>query len=150
MRRHRILRSLRAAEEVRRSIRPADCVDYLGAWQRDRVRWRDCLATFSRRDTLDRVLEAIAVPPGAIYRSPARGAIGPARTAATLGRIATEQTVQARPRALPYQRINGVATNSAGHPPGEDRINRFPPPKPAVGQVDRGAANTPEAESAPP
>jgi hypothetical protein len=66
-RRERMLASLEAAEHSRTQIRPADCVEYLQAWQRDRATWIERLNACPETETVHAAIECYGIPSANVH-----------------------------------------------------------------------------------
>ena len=67
--RDRMLASLEASERSRAEITPAECVDYLQAWERDRRLWRARLAECHTTDSIHEAVEAFGIPAANVHQS---------------------------------------------------------------------------------
>jgi hypothetical protein len=68
-RRERMLASLAAAEHSRKQIEPADCAEYLQAWQRDRSRWTDRLKKCPDTGTVHEAIDAYGIPAANVHHA---------------------------------------------------------------------------------
>jgi hypothetical protein len=67
--RDRMLASLEAAERSRAAINPAECVEYLQAWERDLLLWRARLAESPTTESIRKAVEAFGIPAANVHEA---------------------------------------------------------------------------------